>query len=71
MGHSWIIDVLADLRNFAQKNDLALLADKLDQTATVASAEIAAMSEGKHDTPRNEVNECRSVFRGARATGRA
>lgn len=46
MGHKWIIDVLADLKSFAQANDLVLLADHLEQTTTVASAEITSQSEG-------------------------
>jgi len=40
MGHKWIIDVLADLKSFAEANDLVLLADQLEQTTNVASAEI-------------------------------
>jgi len=40
MGNKWIIDVLADLKAFAEKNDLPLLADQLGQTADVAAAEI-------------------------------
>ena len=46
MGHKWIIDVLADLKSFAQANDLALLADQLEQTANVALAEITSKSAG-------------------------
>jgi len=40
MGNKWIIDVLADLKTFAEKNDMPLLAYQLDQTAGVAAAEI-------------------------------
>ncbi len=46
MGHKWIIDVLADLKSFAQANDLVLLADQLEQTANVATAEISSTSLG-------------------------
>jgi len=46
LGNKWIIDVLADLKSFAQSNGLVLLADHLEQTASVATAEIAATSEG-------------------------
>ncbi|SEW28330.1 hypothetical protein SAMN04488515_2015 [Cognatiyoonia koreensis] len=46
MGHNWIIDVLADLKSFAHTNGLDLLADHLEQTAAVATAEIATTSEG-------------------------
>ena len=46
MGQNWIIDVLADLRAFAQANDLPLLAGQLDVAAGVAVAEIMQMTEG-------------------------
>lgn len=46
MGNKWIIDVLADLKSFAHTNGLVLLADQLEQTANVATAEIATKSEG-------------------------
>ena len=49
MGQKWIIDVIADLRAFADQNGLPLLAHQLDVTSTVAQAEIASMLEG---TPR-------------------
>jgi len=42
MRSDWIMDVLADLRTFAQSNDLPLLAEQLDDAALVALAEIAA-----------------------------
>ena len=45
MGHKWILDVLTDLRSFAQQNQLELLAEQLAQTAKVASVEIATTSE--------------------------
>ena len=46
MGHNWIIDVIADLKTFAQKNDLPLLASELDSASAVALAEIASNYEG-------------------------
>lgn len=45
MRSDWIIDVLADLRCFAQANDLPLLAEQLDDTALIAVAEIASRDE--------------------------
>lgn len=42
MGHDWIIDVLADLKRFANTNELHMLAAQLENTALVASSEIAA-----------------------------
>ncbi|MEL6958121.1 MAG: hypothetical protein AAGL89_04100 [Pseudomonadota bacterium] len=49
MGQKWIIDVLSDLRVFADQNGLPLLAHQLDITSTIAQAEIASLLEG---TPR-------------------
>ena len=45
MRSDWIIDVLADLRSFAQANDLPLLAEQLDDTALIAAAEFASRDE--------------------------
>lgn len=46
MRSDWILDVLADLRAFAQANDLPRLAEQLDDTALIATAEIAMKNEG-------------------------
>jgi len=48
MQDEWILDVLTDLRAFAQKNGLGLLAEQLDDTRLVAASELALMGEGKH-----------------------
>ena len=40
MGHRWMIDVLADLETFADRNGLPVLAQKLAETASIAAAEI-------------------------------
>lgn len=45
MRNDWVLDVLADLRSFAQANDLPLLAEHLDDAAHVATAEFAARVE--------------------------
>ena len=45
MRSDWILDVLADLRSFAEANDLPILAEQLDDTAYVATAEIATRDE--------------------------
>jgi hypothetical protein len=58
MGNDWIIDVLADLRTFAQKNDLPLLAVQLDETALVAKE----MAERAPFGVRGESAETRSFF---------
>ncbi len=40
MSQEWMIDVLQDLRNFAVKNDLAELAEQLDDTIHIAVTEL-------------------------------
>ena len=40
MGHEWIIDVLADLKRFANTHDLPMLEAQLENTTIIASAEI-------------------------------
>jgi len=46
MAHDWILDVLADLKAYANKNGLSALAHELDETTLVAATEIAS-AEGK------------------------
>lgn len=52
MQNDWILDVLADLSTFAQKNGLGTLAERLDDTRLMAAAELALTGEGipPHDT---------------------
>lgn len=47
MKSEWIIDVLADLKLFAELNELPLLAEQLDDTAIVALTEIAAQTKAQ------------------------
>ncbi len=42
MGHSWVFDVLADLKSYAAVNGLPALAAKAEEALKVAAAEIAA-----------------------------
>ncbi|MFC3118149.1 hypothetical protein [Jhaorihella thermophila] len=42
MRNDWILDVLADLKNFASANGLPALAEQLGDTTLVAAAEIAS-----------------------------
>lgn len=46
MGHNWIIDVLADVKSFAEQNNLPLLAGQLDDTLLVAEAEVMTARTG-------------------------
>lgn len=42
MQNDWILDVLADLKTFADTNGLGALSQQLDDTATIAAAEISS-----------------------------
>ncbi|MBS1301341.1 hypothetical protein [Loktanella sp. SALINAS62] len=57
MGQRWIIDVLADLENFATQNGLPLVADRMREAAIVASAEIAAAPEKVTDRTNGDQND--------------
>lgn len=45
MKYDWILDVLADLKTFAQSNDLRVLADQLEETRQIAAIEIVSVSD--------------------------
>ena len=42
MQNDWILDVLADLKNFADANGLGALAQQLDDAKLIAAAEISS-----------------------------
>ncbi|AGY32443.1 hypothetical protein GQF56_02405 [Rhodobacter sphaeroides] len=42
MTHDWILDVLSDLRAYAERNALSELAAGLDETLRLARAELGA-----------------------------
>lgn len=46
MQYRWILDVLTDLRTFAQANGLPALAEQLDDASLVAVTEIAQTGVG-------------------------
>lgn len=46
MQNEWILDVIADLKTFAQQNGLGVLAEQLDDTQLVAASELALTGEG-------------------------
>ena len=46
MQNEWILDVIADLKAFAQQNGLSVLAEQLDDTQLVAASELALTGEG-------------------------
>ncbi len=45
MNNSWILDVLTDLKKFASLNGLTALERELDNTHSVASAELDGLIE--------------------------
>ena len=45
MKHSWMLDVLADLSAYAQKNELSALAEQLDDTRHLAVSELVKLAE--------------------------
>ncbi len=49
MSDEWIIEVLTDLKVFAQMNDLGALSAQLDRTMDVAELELAAAAKNKPD----------------------
>ena len=50
MAHDWILDVLADLKTYANKNGLSALAGELEEATLLAATEIASI-EGKAPVP--------------------
>ena len=53
MSQEWMIDVLQDLRNFAAKNELADLAEQLDDTIHIAVAELTVKAASGVVTEQN------------------
>ena len=47
MRSEWILDVLADMRSFAQANRLQTLADHLGEAQMIALAELASLGQGR------------------------
>jgi hypothetical protein len=67
MEHDWILDVLADLRNYASRNDLPALAEQLQETALLAAVEISSTEnagDGVKDDARRFRNHARPVTAG-------
>ncbi|MGP3698245.1 hypothetical protein [Rhodobacter sp. NSM] len=57
MKHDWILDVLTDLRTYAERNALVSLAAALDETIRLARAEIGGQPSGpEKDEPPSRPN---------------
>ena len=63
MKHDWILDVLADLKVFAQENGLATLAEQLDDAELVAANEISSMQVGEPSTAAGNAGKAGSLHR--------
>ncbi len=46
MKNEWILDVLDDLRSFAQDHHLSALSEQLDDARLIAASELAAQGDG-------------------------
>ncbi|TKZ22452.1 hypothetical protein FAP39_00845 [Shimia litoralis] len=71
MKNDWILDVLADLRNFAHANGLDALAAQLEDTKLVATAEITSIAERSGTAPYADETKTGSYSGGARTSARA
>ena len=60
MANDWIIDVLADLKTYANKNGLDALSVQLDKASLIAATEIAASGEKALETTKLEVENWKS-----------
>lgn len=66
MTHSWILDVLADLRAYAHAHDLRAVSDQLDDALNVAVAELNAASRAS-ETAGRQSREPKSTENGGEA----
>lgn len=62
MGHQWIVDVIVDLKTFAQQNDLPVLAKELEHAAGLAVAEIDDKIGGVPLEVRSDRSESGHIF---------
>lgn len=63
MANDWIIDVLADLKTYARKNGLSVLAKQLQETTLIAAAEIASSEEKAPETANWELGDATGHYR--------
>jgi len=53
MANDWILDVLADLRDFAAQNGLGMTEQHLNQTLVAVANDLASMQGIAHGTARS------------------
>ena len=63
MEHDWILDVLADLRNYANRNELPALAEQLQETALLAAVEISSAEGADRGGLRDDARRFRNYAR--------
>jgi len=71
MSQNWILDVLADLKSFALRNDLTALAEQLDDTIMIAATEIASKEGGASGAGHGNASGDRTGSRGIANRGEA
>ena len=64
MSNNWILDVLADLKSFALRNELSALAEQLDDTTLIAATEIATKEGGAQSVRGADAGQTGSIHRG-------
>lgn len=57
MDNEWMIDVLTDLRKFAQKQAMMDLAEHLDDAILVAAAELHTLERGRNVLGANDYQD--------------
>ena len=62
MQHDWIIDVLSDLRTFADNHEMNRLAEQLDDAILMAVSEIKSTEQDKVEMGANEPKD-KGLFR--------
>ncbi len=63
MKHDWILDVLADLTNYAQENGMAVFAEQLNDTKLVVAAEISSLHDAELNTAAGNAGKAGSLHR--------
>ena len=63
MANGWIIDVLADLETYANKNGLPTLSRHLEDTTLVAVKEIASLDRKAQETAGWEIGTTGRLYR--------
>lgn len=63
MSKEWIIDVLGDLRSFAQANAMPTLAEQLEEAIMVAAAEIVQVAPVQVGRNGAETGRCAGAAR--------